>query len=140
MPKSSALLAVCFCAGLLGGLASSLLLWLFGDWGVTAMAGVKLAPELNAAWLYPRLIWGGLWGLIYFLTVSVPRTRRHWIRKALWFSLVPTLTMLFFIYPYRLQLGLAGLQLGMLTPLFVLLINFAWGFTTGFFTRLLWGR
>ncbi len=33
-----------------------------------------------------------------------------------------------------------GTSLGQLTPLFVLLYNFVWGFATGFFTRLLWGR
>jgi hypothetical protein len=140
MPKSGALLAVCFSAGLIGGLISSLLLWLLGGWGLTAMAGVKMTPALNEAWLYPRLIWGGLWGIPYFFFVSLPRTRRHWIRKALWCSLLPTLAMLFIVFPYQLRLGQAGLQLGLLTPLFVFFINLTWGFTTGFFTRLLWGR
>jgi hypothetical protein len=33
-----------------------------------------------------------------------------------------------------------GLDLGQLTPLFVLLYNLVWGFCTGIFSRLLWGR
>jgi hypothetical protein len=140
MPKSTALLAVCFCAGLIGGLISSLLLWLLGSWGLPAMAGVKLAPALTDTWLYPRLIWGGLWAVPYFFSVAVPRVRRHWVRKALWFSLLPTLAMLFVIFPYQMHLGQAGLKLGLLTPLFVIFINLVWGFFTGVFTRLLWGR
>lgn len=140
MPRNSALLAVCFCSGLIGGLASSLFLWMIGGWGLTAMAGVKLAPALTSAWLYPRLIWGGLWGIPYFIAVGLPRTRRHWVRKALWCSLLPTLAMLFIIFPFHLGLGQAGLKLGLLTPLFVLFVNLVWGLFTGIFTRLLWGR
>ena len=140
MPRNSALLAVCFCAGLIGGLASSLFLWLLGGWGLTALAGVKLAPVLTASWLYPRLVWGGIWGIPYFFSVSLVRTRRHWVRKALWCSLLPTLTMLFIIFPYHMNLGQGGLKLGLLTPLIVLIVNLSWGFFTGVFTRLLWGR
>ncbi|HKJ05774.1 MAG TPA: hypothetical protein VJ974_09270 [Geopsychrobacteraceae bacterium] len=140
MPKSSALLAVCFSAGVIGGLANSLFIWMIGGWGLTAMAGVELAPVLTSAWLYPRLIWGGLWGIPYFFSVSLVRSRRHWVRKALWCSLLPTLAMLFVVFPYQMNLGQGGLKLGLLTPLIVLLVNLVWGFFTGVFTRLLWGR
>lgn len=140
MQRNSALLAVCFCAGLLGGLANSLALWLAGRWGLTALAGVNLAPQLSAAWLYPRLIWGGLWGLLFYLTVARPRFRRHWLRKGLWLSLLPTLVQLFVVFPYHTPYGLLGFGLGDLTALFVLLANFVWGFFTGLFTRALWGR
>jgi len=140
MSRNSALLAVCFCAGLIGALISSLFLWMIGGWGLTAMAGVKLAPALTTDWLYPRLIWGGLWSIPYFLSVGMPRARRHWVRKALWCSLLPTLAMLFITFPYQMGLGQGGLRLGLLTPLFVLIVNLVWGFFTGVFTRLLWGR
>lgn len=140
MQRNSALLAVCFCAGMIGGLASSVFLWLLGNWGITAFAGVKLAPALTSAWIYPRLLWGGLWGIPYFFSVGTPRTRRHWVRKALWCSLLPSLAMLFIVFPYHMHLGQAGLKLGLLTPLFVLVVNLVWGFFTGVFTRLLWGR
>lgn len=140
MPRNSALLAVCFTAGLIGGLASSLFLWMVGGWGLTALMGVKLAPDLTTTWLFPRLLWGALWGIPYFFSVSLPRTRRHWVRKGLWCSLLPTLAMLFIIFPYQLNLGQAGLKLGLLTPLVVLFVNLVWGFFTGLFTRLLWGR
>jgi hypothetical protein len=140
MNRNSALLAVCFTAGVLGSLANSLAVWICGLWGVTALAGVNLAPALTADWLYPRLIWGGLWGLAYYLTVRTQRVRRQWVRKGLWISLLPTAAQLFYFFPYRTPFGLMGMGLGDLTPIFVLFFNLVWGFFTGFFTRLFWGR
>ncbi len=140
MPKNSALMAVCFVGGLLGGLACSVFVWMMGNWGVTSMLGVKIAPALTPAWLYPRLVWGGLWGLVYFVSVGVPRARRHWVRKGLYLSLLPTFYMLFVVFPYQLGQGQGGMLLGTLTPLVVLTTNLVWGFFTGIFTRLFWGR
>jgi hypothetical protein len=140
MAKNSALFAVCFTAGLLAGLGNSLFVWACGEWQLTAFIGVKISPALNQAWLYPRLIFGGIWALGYFFTVSTPRYRRHWIRKGIWFSLLPSAYTLFYVFPYVKQLGLAGFELGMLTPLFVVVANLIWGVLTGFFTRLFWGR
>lgn len=140
MRRSSALLCVCFCAGMIGALANSLAVWASGAQGVTALAGVHLAPRLTPAWLYPRLVWGGLWGLAYFITVAPPRYRRHWVRKGLSISLLPTVAQLFYFFPYHTPFGPLGMGRGALMPLFVLLFNFIWGFFTGLFTRLLWGR
>ena len=108
--------------------------------GAEALFGVTLAPELTQSWLCPRLIWGGLWGLLYFLSVRVPRARRYWARKGMWISLLPTAIQLFYVYPYQSPFGLLGLGLGALTPLFVTLLNLIWGFFTGLFARALWGR
>jgi len=140
MQNSNALMAVCYVAGMLGALCNSLVAWAFGIWGVTALAGVTLAPSLTPSWLYPRLVWGGIWALAYFLLVGSPRSRRRWIRKGLLVSILPTLVQLFYVYPYTTSYGQMGLKLGLLLPLFVLLYNFIWGFCTGVFTRLLWGR
>lgn len=140
MNRNGALLAACFAAGTLGALANSLFAWLAGAGGIPALAGVALAPDLTLEWLYPRLVWGGLWGLVYFLTVRTHRVRRQWVRKGLVVSLLPTLAQLFYFFPYQTGLGQMGVGLGTLTPLFVLLYNGVWGFATGFFARLLWGR
>jgi len=140
MNRGSALIAVCFTAGVIGGLACSLAVWLAGRWGITALAGVAIAPALTTAWLYPRLVWGGLWGLIYYFTVGRPRSRRQWVRKGLWISLLPSAVQLFVIFPNTTPYGMFGMGLGPLTPLFVLLFNFIWGFFTGLFTRIFWGR
>ena len=140
MNRTRALLAVCYCAGMIGALANSLSAWILGQWGVYQLAGVAMDPQLTTAWLYPRLVWGGLWAIPFFLTVGAPRNRRHWIRKALWTSLLPTAAQLFYFFPQNTPFGSFGFGLGTFTPLFVLLLNFIWGFFTGLFTRLLWGR
>ena len=140
MPKSSALFAVCFVAGLLGAIASSLFLWGCNEWGLTSMLGVKIGQTLELPKLYPKMGIGGLWGLVYFFTVGIPRHRRHWVRKGLWFSLLPSLVTLFYFYPYVYHHGIAGLDLGMLTPLIIVATNLVWGLFTGFFARLFWGR
>ncbi|ORJ59790.1 hypothetical protein [Geothermobacter hydrogeniphilus] len=140
MNRGSALLATAFAAGLLGGLCNSLALWLAGDWGLTALLGVKIAPHLTPAWLYPRLVWGGIWGLVFYFTIARPRARRHWVRKGLWISLLPSAVQLFIIFPNTTHFGMLGFGLGQLTPLVVLLANAVWGLFTGVFTRALWGR
>lgn len=140
MPKSSALLTVCFVAGLLGALSSSLFLWGCNAGGITSIIGVQIVQTLKLSKLYPQMFVGGLWGLLYFFTVGIPRHRRHWIRKGLWFSLIPSLLAIFYLYPYVYHQGLAGFDLGMLTPLLIVVSNLVWGFFTGFFARLLWGR
>ncbi len=140
MPKNSVLLAVCFVGGIFGGLACSVFIWMLGNWGITALLNVQIAPVLTPDWLYPRLIWGGIWAIPYFLSVSVPRARRHWVRKGLYASLLPTIYMLFVVFPYHLDKDQAGLALGILTPVVVLVTNLVWGLFTGIFTRLFWGR
>ncbi len=140
MQRTSALIAVCFCAGLLAALFNSLAVWLGGVSGLTALTGVTLAPEFTKAWLYPRLVWGGLWGLPYFFAVRYLHLRRQWIRKGLWVSLLPTAAQLFIFFPQFTDAGLLGLNLGTLTPVFVTFYNLIWGLFLGIFARLLWGR
>jgi len=140
MRRTKALVAVCFCAGLLAAIVSSAFAWLCADFGLTEMAGVALQPTLNIKTLYPHMVWGGLWGLCYATTVAHVRTRRQWIRKGILISILPTLYQLLVVFPYHTAQGTLGIQLGMLTPLFVLCFNLVWGVFTGIFTRLLWGK
>jgi hypothetical protein len=134
------LLAVCFCAGLLGALLSGLLLCLAGKLGAFTLVEVQFAPQLKPAWFYPRLVWGGLWGLVYFLAVGPAHARGRWARRGMWVSILPTAFQLLVVFPYWQNAGLMGSNLGKLTPLVVLLANLAWGFFTGISCRLLWGR
>lgn len=140
MSRTSTLMTVCFCAGMLGALCSSLVAWQAGQMGIPAMASVRMTPALSPDWLYSQLVWGGLWGLAYFLAVGPQKARRHWARKGLWISLLPTAFQLLVAYPHMSRHGWLGLELGQLTPLFILLYNLVWGFCTGIFCRLLWGR
>jgi len=116
-------LSLVFAAGALGALVNSTALWLCGKYGVTAQFGVKLAPALTPAWLYPRLVWGGIWGILFLLPLAQNRP----FLQGLLISLGPTLVQLFVIFPYELNKGMMGLDLGNLTPLFVLIFNAVWG-------------
>uniref|UniRef100_UPI0035697D9F hypothetical protein n=1 Tax=Desulfosarcina sp. TaxID=2027861 RepID=UPI0035697D9F len=74
-------------------------------------------------WLYPRIVWGGIWGLLFVL----PLLNSRFLLKGTLLSLLPTAVQLFFIFPYQANKGLAGLSLGMWTPAFVLVYNWVWG-------------
>jgi len=124
-------LLIFFAAGCLGALANSLTVWFFGDWGITSSAGVSISPSLTPGWLYPRIVWGGLWGLLFIL----PMLQSKPLLKGALLSLFPTIVQLFVIFPYQTRFGIAGLELGMLTPLFVLFFNWVWGVVTALTIR-----
>jgi hypothetical protein len=120
-----------FAAGCLGGLLNSLAVWISGDLGVTATLGVKIAPKLSPAWLYPRLVWGGIWGVLFLLPMLKTRI---WSRGLI-LSLGPTLVQLFVVFPMKANKGMMGLDLGTLTPLCVVVFNAIWGWTTAIWLR-----
>jgi hypothetical protein len=120
-------LSLVFAAGCWGALWNSLAVWLFGALGIAPALGVHLAPALTPAFLYPRLVWGGLWGLLFLL----PLGRLSFPVRGLLFSLGPTVVQLFLIFPLKAHQGVLGLQLGYLTPLLVVFYNAIWGWAAG---------
>ena len=94
--------------------------------GITSSLGVSIAPSLTPAWLYPRLVWGGIWGLIFIL----PMLQSKLLLKGAILSLFPTAVQLFVVFPIKANKGIAGIDLGLYTPLFVLFFNWVWGFVT----------
>jgi len=125
-------LFIVFSAGCLGALANSLAVWACGEFGITQMAGVSIAPSLSAAWLYPRIVWGGLWGFLFVLPMLAGKP----LSKGLVLSLFPTLIQLFVVFPYKAHKGMAGLELGLLTPVFVVFFNLIWGVVTAYAIKL----
>ena len=140
MSRTRTLISVCFCAGMLGALCSSLVVWQVEQFDLPAMLDVRMSPALSPAWLYRNLVWGGLWGLVYFIFVGPLKARRHWARKGLWASVFPTLFHLLVYFSYISGHDWFGLALGQFTAVFVFAYNLVWGFCTGVFCRLLWGR
>lgn len=120
LPKD---LGSAFSAGAFGGLANGIMVWLFGNLGITAALGVKIAPALSPAMLYPRIVWGGLWAFLFLL--GWPRGS-GW-KRGLLISLGPTLVQLLYIFPVKAGQGLLGLKLGLLTPALVIFFNAVWG-------------
>ncbi len=133
MHRTGAMLSVCFCAGMLGALTTSLFAWLGVRAGLEQLTHMLLQSR-------DHLLAGGLWGLVYFITVAGPRSRNHWIRKGLWTALPPVAWHLLYFFPNRTDHGVLGIGLGISAPLLVIGLYLVWGFFTGFFARLLWGR
>jgi hypothetical protein len=113
-----------FCGRLLGSI--SIVVWLFGYLSITSSFSVSIAPSLSPDWLYPRIVWGGIWGLLFIL----PMLQSRLLLKGAVLSLFPTAVQLFVVFPLKAHKGIAGLDLGLLTPLFVLFFNWVWGFVT----------
>lgn len=139
MQRHRPLISVCFCAGMIGALGYSLLAAMLQQFGVLKLAGITLTFSLTPTEIYPRLIWGGVWGLAYFLTVAPSRARIHWIRKGLWLGLLPAAFQLFVLFPQAGDTYWAGIHYGQTTPLLIVALCVVWGGLTGLFSRLLWG-
>jgi len=125
-----------FGAGCLGGLLNSLTVWLFGAIGLTAALGVKIAPGLTVPWLYPRIVWGGIWGILFLL----PILRQSIFLRGILYSLGPTIVQLFIIFPIKANKGVMGLDLGFATPVFVIFFNAVWGVIAALWLRFVGGR
>jgi hypothetical protein len=124
-------LSICFAGGCAGAVVNSLAVWGAGELQLTSRMGVRLAPAFTYEWLLPRVLWGGLWGLLFLLPLM---TRRNILLRGLVVSLAPTLAQLFYFFPQAGR-GMMGLSFGQLTPLFVLLANAVWGITAAWWIR-----
>lgn len=125
-------MSLVFAAGCVGAVFNSLTIWLFGRFGISAALGVNIAPALSPGWLYPRVVWGGLWGLLFLL----PLLPGSVLGRGLLFSLGPTLVQLFIIFPFQAHKGQMGLALGTLTPVLVLFFYAVWGIAAALWVRL----
>lgn len=125
-------LTSCYAAGSVGALVNSLAVWLCGANGITAFLQVDIHPRLTADWLYPRIVWGGIWGLMLLL----PLVKSRLILRSLVISLGPTAAQLFYVLPVLQHKGLLGMKLGALTPLAVIVFNWIWGLAAVLWLRL----
>jgi len=121
-----------FSAGCVGALANSLTVWLCGHQGITRAIGVSMSPALSPDWLYPRIVWGGLWGLLFIL----PMLNSRLFAKGSVLSLIPTAVQLFVVFPFVAHKGIAGMKLGLYTPAVVLFFNWVWGVVTAITIKL----
>lgn len=117
-----------FAAGCLGGLVNSVVVWAAGDFGIAGSLGVSIKPVLTPLWLYPRIVWGGIWGILFFLPLLKSKT----LARGSLLSLFPTIVQLFIVFPYKSGKGIAGIELGLMTPAFVLIYNWVWGVVTAY--------
>jgi hypothetical protein len=120
-------ISLCFAAGVFGALINSLLVWFLGSKGIPQHFGVAIAPKWSLHFLYPRMVWGGLWGFVFLLPIL---RSGFWVgvfSRGVFFSLLPTLFQLLYAFPVLQGKGTFGLSLGKLVPVFVFFYNVAWG-------------
>lgn len=123
-------ISVCFAGGLWGALVNSWLVWYLGSKGIPRQFGVAMAPAWSLAFLYPRLVWGGLWGLVFLVPVWRSGFWAAVVGRGILLSLGPTLFQLFYVFPVLQGKGMLGMELGRLAPVFVLFYNAVWGLCT----------
>jgi hypothetical protein len=119
--------SIVFTGGLLGALVNSWLVWYLGRQGVPGHLGIAIAPAWSKMFIYSRLVWGGLWGLLFLLPIW---RSGFWVgvfSRGLFFSLGPSLFQLLYVFPVLHHRAVLGLDLGSLTPLYVVLMNAVWG-------------
>lgn len=119
-----------FAGGAFGALVDSINIWLLSHAGVTAMIGISMKPKFTGEWLYPRLVWGGIWALLLVLPVLKAKTAL----RGMLFSLLPSAMMLFVVLP-DMGKGMLGLKFGTLTPALVIGLNFIYGMLASFWYR-----
>ncbi len=118
-------LSLMFAAGAFGVVANSLVAWGCDVSGLASLGGLGIAPTITPAGLYPRIVWGGIWGLAFFLPLPFPKSK--WLIRGALLSLAPTAAQLVGILPANTQPGALGLDAGRLTPLLVAAFNVVWG-------------
>src|SRR5512134_3471920 len=121
-----------FAAGAFGALVNSVAIWAAGAYHLTARLGIGIAPGLTPNWLYPRIVWGGLWSFLFML----PIVRGHWWLRGIVLSLAPSAFQMLYMFPRETGEGFFGLGLGALTPVFVLAANVIWGLSAAWLMRM----
>ena len=128
--------AICFPAGVIGGLAVLVFgLVLFGL-GVSTIFGVKAPMSFKPPDVYRPLFWGGLWGILFgFFIKSI--WRRLYLVGFL-YVIVPLLALYIIFLPMR-GAGYFGLQQGPMFTVYLLLVNLPFGIVTALVARAIIG-
>lgn len=120
--------------GLLGGLLAGIfhgMLTVIAGWlDLGSIVGINLALSLESVDWMNRALLGSAWGLVLGIAWHFVPGNSAGARGAA-FGLLLAVWQLFFVYPFRMGLGIAGIEMGLgLTPL--VLIGFvAAGFVAG---------
>jgi hypothetical protein len=124
--------AICFAAGVIGGLAVVLFGFVLFESGLTATLGVDFPVSLKSPDIYRPLFWGGLWGIPFGLLIE-----KAWNRLYLWgllYFLAPVMALFLFFLPMS-GAGYFGLNRGPAFTLYLLLVNLPFGLVTALAAR-----
>jgi hypothetical protein len=141
MKNSSTLIqrvAICFAAGVIGGLAVLLFARVLFESGLSATFGVKAPISMKLPDVYRPLFWAGLWGIPFGLFI-----KRAWNRLYLFgllYFLAPVLALYTIFLPMS-GAGYFGLQQGgPMFAVYLLLVNLPYGIVTALAARGIIGK
>jgi hypothetical protein len=129
--------AICFAAGVMGGLAVVLFSHLLFALGLSATLGVNAPVSLKSPDIYRPLFWAGLWGIPFGLLIKVIWKRLYLF--GLLYFLAPVLA-LFTIFLPMSGAGYFGLQRGPRFTLYLLLVNLPYGIVTALAAKAIIGN
>jgi hypothetical protein len=129
--------AICFAAGVVGGLAVVLSSHLLFALGLSSTLGVNAPASLKSPDIYRPLFWAGLWGIPFGLLIRAV-WRRLYLFGLLYF-LAPVLA-LFTIFLPASGAGYFGLARGPRLTLYLLLVNLPYGIITALVAGAIIGR
>lgn len=121
------LLAVCFTAGVMGGLAVVVFSQVLYHLGIGPMLGAASPVNIGPPDIYRPLFWGGLWGLPFGLIIRAARGRLYLI--GFLYFLAPVLGLYLVFVPMRGG-GFFALNKGLAFAFYLLLVNAPYGIVT----------
>lgn len=119
-------LFVSYSGGALGAVITCFVGWFLSNYGVFQDFGVNVTPKLTFDWLYPPLVWGSIWALLFVF----PNPKHNTFLIALIVALVMTVLQLFLFYPETSVHGVEGPELDAATAIAVALLNIFWAAVT----------
>ncbi len=130
--------AICFMAGVTGGLAVVLFSHVLFELGVSATLGVKEPVSLKSPDIYKPLFWAGLWGIPFGLLIKALWGRLYLF--GLLYFLAPVLALFTIFLPLS-GAGFFGLQAGgPKFAVYLLLVNLPFGIITALVARAIIGK
>ena len=127
--------AICFAAGVIGGLAVVLFSHLLFALGVSATLGVNEPVSLKSPDIYRPLFWAGLWGIPFGLLIKAI-WRRLYLFGLLYF-LAPVLALFTIFLPMS---GAGYFGRGPRFTVYLLLVNLPYGIITALAARAIIGK
>ena len=126
-------LAICFAAGVIGGVAVVLFSHLLFALGLSATLGVNQPVSLKSPEIYRPIFWAGLWGIPFGLLV---KSLWRWLYVfGLLYFLAPVLALFTIFLPHgALEQGGLGFAV------YLILVNLPYGIVTALVARAIMGK
>ncbi len=129
--------AIGFAAGVVGAAAVVVCSYVLFGLGISGTLGVNAPLPLKSPDIYKPLFWGGLWGILFGLSVR-PAWKRLYLFGFL-YVLAPLAALFLFFLPMA-GAGYFGLHRGPTFTLYLLLVNLPFGIVTALVARAIIGK